>query len=296
MSVGAGGLLHGFSLGAGFELTRRVVVPAILAAVPLLLWWWLGPEKPVCDPVRREVAETAVSRVAGSIHDIRGDIRRAAVLHLTNDPTDFVTRALRRQLMDSGTLDVESTPWNERFCYLLNLRIPGVFSVDKALDYGRGRGLDAVIIGSVDRFETVQGKGVLNGLVKLIRVKTGETVDIPLSDRKITGVASLKATGTISLPLRLLLMAAGVFALPVLAFPLLRLAMGRDSNLVTAAALVFLLAVDGLIISSAIGLSDTFFGTAAFLIALAASLGYDLFMLSYAQLCCPKAPKRRSKA
>ena len=58
----------------------------------------------------------------------------------------------------------------------------------------------------------------------------------------------------------------------------------------TAAVLIALLVIDGVIISIILGTSGTFFGLATFLIALAAAFGYDLYMLSYAQLCRPALP------
>ena len=59
-----GGLFQGFSFGAGFELMRHVVVPAILVATPLMLWWWLGPEKPSCDSARQLAARSAIAQAA----------------------------------------------------------------------------------------------------------------------------------------------------------------------------------------------------------------------------------------
>jgi len=294
MRMRYGGFFHGFSFGAGFELMRRVIVPAILVATPLVLWWWLGPEKPTCDSVRSQAGRVAVAQIADRIHDERGDVRRAVVLHFTNDPTDYLTETLREQLMSKGTLDLDGTPSGEKIRSLFNLRNPGVYNVDEALKYGKSHKLDAVIIGAVDLFETVKGSAVLTGNVKFIKVATGEVVDIPLTDKKIVkpdGMA-VKPPFVEVTPLwqRLLYMALCIIAVPILIFPFLKLVMRRDSNLATAGVLVSLLAIDGVIISIMLGTSGTFCGLAVFLIALAAAFGYDLFMLSYAQLCRPALP------
>ena len=182
-----GGFFHGFSFGAGFELMRRVIVPAILVATPLMLWWWLGPEKPSCDSARQLAAKCAIAQATGRIRAERGEIRRAAVLHLENDPTDFVTLALREQLKEGGMLDLDGTPSMEKIRNLLNLRNAGMFDAGKAVAYGKDNGLDAVIIGRLDEFETVDGKAVLKGQLKFIRVANGEVVDIPLSDSAAGG-------------------------------------------------------------------------------------------------------------
>ena len=297
-----GGLFHGFSFGAGFELMRHVIVPAILVATPLMLWWWLGPEKPSCDSARQLAAKNAIAQAAARIREQRGEIRRAAVLHLTNDPTDFVTLSLRERLMEGGMLDLDGTPPMEKIRNVLNLRNDGMFDVEKAFAYGRDNGLDAVVIGALDEFETVNGKAVLKGQLKFVRVAKGDVVDIPLSDtasgggvaaevgKAMEGELGGKETATMSLTARIFLMVLCIAILPVLAFPILKRVMGRNSNVASATALVVLLALDGFIISAFLGTSGTFCGLAVFLVSLAAAFGFDLFMLSYAQLRQPAPP------
>ena len=294
-----GGLFHGFSFGAGFELMRRVVVPAILVATPLLLWWWLGPDKPSCDSARQLAARSAVAHAAERIRAERGDVRRAAVLHLANDPSDYVTQSLRSRLAEGGLLDLDGTPPSEKIRNLLNLRNEGLFDVEKAIEYGKDHGLDAVVIGILDKFETVDGKAVVNGRLKFVRVANGAVVDIPFSDGASGGgsvaeiakvVEGSGETPSLSLTTRILLLALSIFLLPILAFPFLKAAMAKNSNAAAATALIILLAIDGFIISAALGTSGTFCGLAVFLIVFAAAFGYDLFMLSYAQLRRPPSP------
>lgn len=294
-----GGLFHGFSFGAGFELMRRVIVPAILVATPLMLWWWLGPDKPSCDSARQLAARSAVAHAAERIRAERGDIRRAAVLHLVNDPSDYVTLSLRSRLAEGGLLDIDGTPPSEKIRNLLNLRNKGQFDVEKAIEYGKSHELDAVLIGVLDKFETVDGKAVLEGRLKFVRIAKGDVVDIPLSDGASGGgsvaeiakvVSGSGEPQSLSLTTRVLLLALSIFLLPILAFPFLKMAMGKDSNVAAATALIILLAIDGFIISAALGTSGTFCGLAVFLIVFAAAFGYDLFMLSYAQLRRPPSP------
>ena len=297
-----GGLFNGFSFGAGFELMRRVIAPAILVATPLMLWWWLGPEKPSCDSARQLAARSAIAQVAERIRTERGDIRRAAVLHIANDPSDYVTLSLRSRLAEGGLLDLDGTPPSEKIRNLLNLRNEGQFDVEKAIEYGKSHGLDAVLIGVLDEFETVKGKAVLKGQLKFVRISKGDVVDIPFSDdasgggsaaeiaKAVASGAAGEETASLSLTTRILLLSLSIFLLPILAFPFLKMAMSKDSNVAAATALVILLAIDGFIISAALGTSGTFCGLSVFLIVFAAAFGYDLFMLSYAQLRRPPSP------
>ena len=94
----------------------------------------------------------------------------------------------------------------------------------------------------------------------------------------------------LSLTTRVCLLVLCVVILPVVTFPFLKMAMRRDSNVAAATALISLVVIDGIVIRAFLGSSDTFFGLAVFLVALAASFGYDMFMLSYAQLCRPPSP------
>ena len=292
-----GGLFHGFSFGAGFELMRRVVVPVVLALCILGLWWWLGPEKPSCDSARQHVARSAVEHAVTRMRAEQGDVRRAAVLHLANGPTDFVTPTLRRRLMEGGWLDLDGTPPMEKVRNLLNFRNPSVYDVEKAREYGKENGLDAVIIGNLDQFETTKDSAVLKGLLKFVRIAKGDVVDIPLV--VAGGTEAGKAAkpelappddGRFSLTTRVCLLVLCVVAFPIVAFPFLKMAMRRDSNIAAASALIVLVVFDGIIIRAFLGASDSFVSLAVFLVALAAAFGYDMFMLSYAQLCRPPSP------
>lgn len=301
-----GGFFHGFSFGAGFELMRRIIVPAILVAAPLGLWWWLGPEKPKCDTARKQAARAAVFQVAERIRVARGDgITRAAVLHLENDSSDYVTESLRERLSGGGLLDLDGTPVVEKIRNLLNLRNPGigVDNVGEAVKYGQRHKLDAVVIGSIERFETVKGTAEITGMVKFVKLGAdGKFVEIPIPLTNKKAPPAGRESGddpppswreTMSLPMRLLLVAVGIAIVPILLFPFLKLVMRRDSNAATALVLLLLLVIDGTIIGMLLGTRMEFLSLAMFLVTLSAGFGYDLFMLSFAQLCRPALPGAR---
>ena len=204
--------------------------------------------------------------------------------------------------MEGGWLDLDGTPPSEKIRNLFNFRNKGEFDYEKALEYGKDNELDAVIIGNLDRFETTKDGAALVGKLKFIRVAKGEVVEIPLAagDPSVVGDKAnaktenapppVAADGGLSLTTRVCLLVVCVIALPLVTFPFLKMAMRKDSNVAAATALISLVAIDGIIIRAFLGGSDNFFGLAVFLVALAAAFGYDMFMLSYAQLCRPPSP------
>lgn len=286
------GVRHGFSIGAGYALVQRVIAPIILLSLPLLLWWWLGPEKPSSDRPRNQLAQAVTARVAERIRQERGDVRRAEVLHFANDPTDCVTDALRKNLLNSGfILDMGGTPSSEKVRSLINLRNDGSFDSDRAIDYAKEHQLDAVIIGVVDRFETVNGVADLMGKVKFISLLTGKTVDIPMTKEGLADDPAPVAEGALPYWQLILLGLAGMILLPIVLFPLLKRVMRRDSNLATGGLLLFLTAGNVTAVWLIVGFGTSVSGMVIPLIMLAVGLGYDLFMLSFAQLCRPELPE-----
>ncbi len=144
-----------------------------LFALMGLGWCLLGPTKPTVDDDRRVVADVALSKTLDEVQAQRKDIRQVAVLHFVNDPTDHLTLTLRQRLSASGLLTVEGAPFSERWNNLFSLRNNGVYSVAEALAYGKKNGLDGVLIGKVDIFESYRNGARLIGQIDMVDVKTG---------------------------------------------------------------------------------------------------------------------------
>ncbi len=144
-----------------------------LFALMGLGWCLLGPTKPTVDDDRRVVADVALSKTLDEVYAQRKDIRQVAVLHFVNDPTDHLTQTLRLRLSASGLLTVEDVPFSERWNNLLSLRNDGVYSVAEALAYGKENGLDGVLMGKVDIFESYKNGARLIGQVDMVDVKAG---------------------------------------------------------------------------------------------------------------------------
>ena len=130
-----------------------------------------------------------------------------------------------------------------------------------------------------------------------MRIAKGDVANIPLtvagnaeSGNAAKPELASSDDGRFSLTTRVCLLVLCVVAFPVVAFPFLKMAMRRDSNIAAASALIVLVVFDGIIIRAFLGASDSFVSLAVFLVALAAAFGYDMFMLSYAQLCRPPSP------
>lgn len=289
--------VHGFTVGMGFELMRRVIAPLLMIVmIPFLVWIHLGPDKPKSDAPRSLVAAEAAQKVATVLREHRQDVRRVAILHFANDPTDEVTTQVRRVLLESGVFpNAEGNSFAENLRGLLNLRNPGVTAdVEKARDYARQNGFDAVLVGEVDCFETVNGEGRLQGRIRFVRA-SGESVEIPLGGKS---GAPAEDSGPVALGGRsigcgghVLLMFLGILFLPVLSFPFLVRVMKRASNMSTLLALLVLLMGDGFFIHTAFPGVMGVWGHLAIAAVYLLAVLYDLFMLSFAQLRGPVAPR-----
>ena len=78
--------------------------------------------------------------VASAVEDLRqnkGSLRRAAILHLVDDPADYVTDRLRAGLEQSGFVDLLDERAGEKVERSLNLRIAPVGELEAALREGR---------------------------------------------------------------------------------------------------------------------------------------------------------------
>ncbi len=256
-------------------------------------WYFLGPEKPEAGYVQQQVAEQTSRRLMKVLREKRGDIKHVAVMHFTNDVTDCVTLTLRRTLSDSGTFEVDDTPFSEKFNNMLSLRNKGVFSVEKALEYGEDNHLDAVIVGAVDRFEyRNETDVVLTGEVMLIDVRTKQIVArIPFQEDTASlfaltrgeGAEANGATAELSWAVRLLLFVLAVLLLPIITFSFIRYMVAKRSNKCNAFVLVTYTLLETILAFIMIGGSVGTVGTAIlFLMATTFSFIYNLFLMSFA--------------
>ena len=291
------GFWNGFSFGMGFELMRRVLVPILIIYLGLLCWWWLGPEKPQCSADRKIVAQRVIKQAVVELREVSRDIQKVDVLHLENDPTDFVTQELRKQLMEGGRFDLSGTPILEKLKNFLNLRNEGEFDAEQALKYAKRTKLDGVIIGVLNQFESTANGVVLEGMLKLIQVNTGMVLDFPLSSQLSKEVASAGVDGMESMVFaqlsgwgRLGIVVSVVLLLPILLIQLIKSVLLKESNGAILSVLVLITVFDGLAIRLLMG-NDGFCGSwLVFCTLLLAAVLFNLFSFNFIRLRLPVHP------
>ena len=257
-------------------------------------WFMLRPEKPEIDSARRKEASLVIAEVMKQLREKRGDIKKVAVLHFTNDPTDHMTLSLRKRLFDAGTFDVESSFLSERLRNWLQLRNEGCSSVSEAEKYAKRNGLHAVIIGDIDKFETVDDGVELEGWVKMVSANGEIVADIPLKvvPENIMGIqankrniGNSKSSGEVFIPgyLRFLFFLMEVMLLPLLSFGFLRKVVAKRSNKYNALALAIYMAAAALMAFLMVGGAfGSMTAVVIFIVACVAALLYNLSMMSFA--------------
>ena len=258
-------------------------------------WYTLGPKKPEADPARQAVANKAISQAINDLRRNRGDIKSAAVLHFRNDSTDYLTLHLRETLSSSGTFDVEDTVLAEKVRNLLSLRNPGYFSVEQAVAYGKKAEVQAVIIGNVETFESLDNGAVLTGTIRMVDVRTGKVVsDIALRENT-TETFAAQLRNAVELPrmryeaelmpwyLRFLIFVVIILLLPVITIAFLRQMVAKKSNGRNAFVLTVYTLIDAIIAFFMIGAAfESGAGVVLFLAATAIAFLYNVCMMTFA--------------
>ena len=229
----------------------------IVVVMLWLGWYLLGPNKPVANEARQTIANRSIAKTVEELREKRGGIRRVAVLHFENDPTDYVTLRLREVLSSSGAFDVDDTGFCEKLRNLLSLRNPGCFSTTDAMRYGKSNGLQAVVIGELEQFESRKDGAVLIGTVRMVNVATGEIIDVPLKEdttvavanqiKKATDFPKLRAEAEL-MPwyLRFLSFVAIALLLPVITISFIRHMVAKKSNGCNAFVLALYTVIDAI--------------------------------------------------
>lgn len=128
-----------------------------------LVWICLGPEKNFPNEERQQIANNAIQNMVEDIRNKRQHLRKVAVLHFSNDPTDYVTDTLRDTLNGTGILNLSDISISEKISKKLHLRCKEYFTTDEALDAISGLDVQGVLWGKVDLFETEENGAVIKG-------------------------------------------------------------------------------------------------------------------------------------
>lgn len=251
-------------------------------------WVHLGPRKPEVGPMRRQVAEQVVPQAVEDIRLGRQEVRGAALLHLSNDPSDFVTDLLRDSIEKAGVLDLPDRSFLEKARNLLRLRQPFYDDLDSAVARGKSLGAAAVLFGRVERFESGPKGAQFDLDLTLASVDDGKVVFTKRYSRDI-------APGLFSNPVvqeqmqaikparRFLGWVVIVLLLPVFSIAFIRAMVRKESNRVNAFTLTVYTVVDALLAYLLLGAALTgWLSVLLFIVAVGAALAYNFRVMNFA--------------
>lgn len=253
------------------------------------VWGYLGPRKPEVGSKRKALAEEVVPDLVEGIRNGRENIHSAILLHLENDPTDFVTDQLRAQIEHTGVLDLYNRSMLEKFRNLLSLRHPSDAGLPNALKAGEQRNVDGVVYGVVHAFESSPKGTMIDLEVRLVNVSSGQDV---FKDRVIKETAPMGSgakelmhsnTGGLMLWKRLLAWSVVVLLLPVFTIGFIRTMVRKESNAANASILMIYTLVDAALAFLMVGVSLAgWVPLFVFMIAVALALAYNVYIMSFA--------------
>lgn len=271
------------------KITGKVGSVVFIGALCWMGWQYLGPVKPAVSEPRKQAAVGAMPQVLEDLRANRGDIKTLRLVHLDGDPSDFITTTLRDKLDLSGLFTLDDRSLRTKLEMLLNLPVPSAASLDQALAQAAGSKAQAVLFGTVNRFEEGRDGAVLDMELALATRPEGRVVWTQrYNNRERAGmplaVRAAEAAPAGGGPFLLRLMGWLVFALllPVFSVQFLRTMLRRQDNRVTAAMLALYTGVDALMaVLFLTGLPASWAGAAALLIPCAAAFLYNARIMSH---------------
>jgi len=232
-------------------ITRVVLVILALGAI-WGVWRALKPERPTLDRARVEAAKRCANAIREELKASRGNCRTLLCVPFAGDSTDAAFDATRDALVSSGTFDVCGKSLLERVRAALDLQARGSNDADRAARRARRVKADAALIGSVSRFETVDGRAALVVDYRLIDAASGEEKFVGRYDStKEENLTPEKTAASLAIqePTRsfwenFVLWVLVVLAVPILSFRALEVATSKRSNGANAFALTACFLVD----------------------------------------------------
>lgn len=268
-------------------IISRLGTIAVIGYIAWTAWAHLGPSKPEVGPVRQELAKAVMPAIINDLKTSREDIRRVALLHFDNDPTDHFTQALRGTLERSGIIDLRDRTVQDKARDLLNLRHPAYAEMDAALARGRTLKVQGVLFGKVHNFESLPGGSKINVEVTLAEVATGREVFsrtyVHTGPISVSAAQFQEASRSFPWLQRLLGWSLFILLLPVFSFTFIRTMMRKGANRTNAlvlAAYTLPGALLGWLLFSAV--LTHWLPVLAFIAAIGLAMLYNVWIMSFA--------------
>jgi len=232
-------------------ITRVVLVILALGAI-WGVWRALKPERPAIDRARLDAANRCAAAIRQELQSARGDCRTLVCVPFAGDSTGAPFEATRDALVSSGTFDVCGKSFAERVRAIFDLRSRGSNDAERAARRARRVKADGALVGSVSRFETVDGRAALVVDYRLIDAATGrETFAGRYDSTKEETLTPEKPAASLAIqePTRsfwenFALWGLVVLTIPLLSFRALEVATSKRSNGANAFALTACFLVD----------------------------------------------------
>ena len=263
--------------------------PLIMAGYIFWLGWVnLGPRKPEVGPLRKELADTAVSKIVEDIRQNRGDLRDVILLHFANDPSDYFTDRLRSVIEQRGVLDLRDMTFWEKVRRQLNLRISSPASSEEAIESGRSAGSQGVLFGNLTVFESTPDGASVDVVYHLGDVKTGKLVytgrfQDGSSSSTLSPAAVKAAVQKFPWFQRSLAWLVLVLLLPVFTIAFIRTMLRKKSNRSNAFILGIYTLVDAILAFLLVGAAlSGWWPILVFVVAVAAAFLYNVRIMTFA--------------
>lgn len=157
-------------------LLSRAGAATLIAYIGWIGWDNLAPHKPEVDPLRKELGEQVVSQIVEDIRLAKIDPGRFALLHFTNDPTDFFTDQMQTVLESRGVLTLASPPFADRTRKLFRMPLRSTGTQEEALQRGHEEGLDGVVYGTLHSYQSSPQGAEIDVEVHLADTHSGKLV------------------------------------------------------------------------------------------------------------------------
>ncbi len=250
-------------------------------------WQQLGPRKPEIGPVRKVLADKAAQEIVETLRQNKNQINNVVLVHFVNDPTDYFTDSLRRQIEEKGIFDIKDRTFFEKVRNKLNLRHPAGDSTEAGAKIAKLMKVEGSVIGSVKSFESYPGGSKIEVVYELVSaqgnvVYAGQYVkdsnSFFLKPESIE--ESVQSVRWFQRALACLLL---VLLLPVFTISFIRSMVRRRSNGQNAFVLAIYTLADAVFAWLLVGAAlDGFMSVLVFAAAVAAAFAYNIRIMTFA--------------
>lgn len=293
--------------GALVKLASWILLFATIAFLCIYVVREMTEPNPEIDESRKKVARAGISQMIDEIcrhtdicyHTDDERPQKIAVVHFSNDPSDFVTETVRYAARKQGRFRVKSS-FADRFCKMVGRVNEGVSTREQAIHETQGDGVEGVLWGRVHRLENERDGATFIGDYELYDLRREQPVysgkiqqsTVPGRFEAAQNMPRTAGNYLISLDshvsgmpwyIRFLLFVVAVLLLPVVTISFIRTMVAKKSNGINAFVLGIYTTVDLILAFFMVGGSlSSFFYVVVFLLAGVLAFLYNVKIMTFA--------------